>query len=150
MDADRPSLFFAPDCSVCGKRVVTLEVVPPGEMPHEWEDWDAQSRRIFRGRPWAAEYTVLYRGVEAGSGASGTPSSEREARGIVESIVPELRIDALHRRFYDDLGYCPECAAFYCARHWSPSSTGYGRCPKGHGKGLDPHWSPEVLRPSAR
>jgi hypothetical protein len=30
----------------------------------------------------------------------------------------------------------------YCARHWHLSQTGYGTCPLGHGKSLDPHWQP--------
>jgi hypothetical protein len=30
----------------------------------------------------------------------------------------------------------------YCARHWHVSPIGYGHCPLGHGKSLDPHWQP--------
>lgn len=43
---------------------------------------------------------------------------------------------------YDDIGFCDECKVPYCDIHWSVSATGYGTCPKGHGKSLDPHWSP--------
>ena len=28
----------------------------------------------------------------------------------------------------------------YCYRHWHVSESGYGYCPYGHGKSLDPHW----------
>ena len=45
--------------------------------------------------------------------------------------------------FYDNAGWCQECREFYCPKHWSISSTGYGRCPSRHGKSLDPHWSPD-------
>jgi hypothetical protein len=29
--------------------------------------------------------------------------------------------------------------------HWDVSSTGYGRCPRGQGRSLDPHWWPDDL-----
>lgn len=45
--------------------------------------------------------------------------------------------------FYDDLGFCAECGVPYCPTHWTVSPGGYGRCPAGHGKSLDPHWSPD-------
>ncbi len=45
--------------------------------------------------------------------------------------------------FYDDAGFCQECDAAYCYRHWHVTRSGYGYCPEGHGKSLDPHWSPE-------
>ena len=143
MDETRPSVLFAPTCHVCGKRAVTLEVIPPGELPQEWHSWSSQSRRIFRERRWSDGYTVVYSGVVAGSGPSGTHVSEEDARGIVDALVPTLNVSAMTSRWYDDLGYCPECGVFYCYTHWSPSVGGYGYCPKGHGKSLDPHWSPD-------
>ena len=42
--------------------------------------------------------------------------------------------------FYDDAGFCQDCDAAYCYRHWHVSETGYEHCPAGHGKSLDPHW----------
>jgi len=45
--------------------------------------------------------------------------------------------------FYDDAGICADCRKPYCATHWGVSLSGYGRCPRGHGKSLDPHWSPD-------
>jgi hypothetical protein len=32
------------------------------------------------------------------------------------------------------------CDASYCYHHWQVSESGYGYCPRGHGKSLDPHW----------
>ena len=43
--------------------------------------------------------------------------------------------------FYDDAGFCQDCDTPYCYRHWHVSEGGYGYCPRGHGKSLDPHWS---------
>ncbi len=45
--------------------------------------------------------------------------------------------------FYDDFGFCIDCAKFYCSTHWQVSTTGGGRCPAGHFKSLDPHWHPD-------
>jgi hypothetical protein len=38
--------------------------------------------------------------------------------------------------------FCDDCGVPYCAAHWHLSQTGYGTCPLGHGKSLDPHWQP--------
>jgi hypothetical protein len=46
--------------------------------------------------------------------------------------------------FYDDAGFCQECDT-YCYWHWHMTRSGYAYCPEGHGKNLDPHWSPEDL-----
>jgi hypothetical protein len=143
MDDTRPSLLFTPACHVCGKRAVTLEIIPPGALPQEWDDWNAQSQQIFRERRKPDDYVLIYRGIAAGNGGAGTPKSEREAREIVEALVPEFRVEAIHEHLYDDLGYCAACGVFYCYEHWSPSTIGYGHCPRGHGKSLDPLWSPD-------
>ncbi len=42
----------------------------------------------------------------------------------------------------DDAGSCEDCGVSYCARHWHLSQTGYGTCPLGHGRSLDPHCQP--------
>jgi hypothetical protein len=53
-----------------------------------------------------------------------------------------MRITVHTAGFYDDAGFCRDCDAPYCYRHWHVSESGYGYCPRGHGKSLDPHWSP--------
>jgi hypothetical protein len=136
------SLLFAPPCRICGKPAVRLEIVPPGKLPQEWDDWEPADRQIFSKHRDASKYVLLFRGVECGNGF-GDPISEQEARDIVGMLSPTFDLEAVHRRFYDDLGYCAECGAFYCTTHWSPDSGGYGHCPNGHGKSLDPFWKPE-------
>ncbi len=136
------SLLFAPPCQVCGKPAVRVEIVPPGELPQEWDHWKPAHRQSFSKYRDATKYVLIFKGVERGNGL-GNPISEQEAREIVGMLSPKLDLEAVHRHFYDDLGYCAECAAFYCSTHWSSSRGGYGHCPNGHGKSLDPHWSPE-------
>jgi hypothetical protein len=45
--------------------------------------------------------------------------------------------------FHDDAGFCEHCDVAYCHRQWNVSGSGFGHCPRGHGKSLDPHWSPD-------
>ncbi len=108
-----------PRCAACGRPATHVELRPEG---NEWR--------------------FIYEGIEAGNG-SGDIVTEERARLLTAALaVPpnfELMREAdLH---YDNAGYSPECRVPYCSKHWHPSSTGYGRCPKGHGQSLDPHWS---------
>jgi len=139
-DDTRPSLLFAPPCSVCGKRAVLIEIIPPGELPHDWDEWSPGLQEAFLEGSRRGKYTYRFRGVMGGNGL-GDLVSESKARHIMKPLVPVFRFDEVHRRYFDDLGYCEKCGAFYCYTHWSPSSSGGGVCPKGHGKLLDPLWS---------
>jgi hypothetical protein len=59
---------------------------------------------------------------------------------IARAFRPPLRYDQVATAgFCDDAGLCQDCDAPYCYRHWHVSETGYGHCPAGHGKSLDPH-----------
>jgi hypothetical protein len=66
-----------------------------------------------------------------------------EAGRIAQAFRLPLRYDEVRTAgFDDDAGFCEDCGVPYCARHWHVSQTGYGTCPLGHGKSLDPHWQP--------
>jgi len=63
---------------------------------------------------------------------------------IAWAFRPPLHFAQVHTAgFYDDAGFCQDCDAPYCYRHWHLSESGYGYCRRGHGKSLDPHWSRE-------
>ena len=62
---------------------------------------------------------------------------------IAWAFRPPLRYAQVHTaRLDDDAGFRPDCEVPYCHQHWHLSDTGCGYCPYGHGKDLDPHWSP--------
>jgi hypothetical protein len=83
-----------------------------------------------------------YSGIEAGNGA-GSAITNKEAAQISSAFTEPLDYDRVRSAgLYDDAGFCEECRVAYCFEHWD-SSYGYGRCPNGHGKSLDPHWSPD-------
>lgn len=109
-------------CSVRGRTASSVELVPPGERP---------------------AWRFLFHGIERGNG-SGDDIAPEEAAQLAEAFSPPLTYEKVRRAgVYDDAGFCSECRAPYCSRHWSVDVGGYGRCPRGHGRSLDPHWSPE-------
>lgn len=78
-----------------------------------------------------------------GPGGSGTEMIDAKRAGRIAALFsgpPDG--EALRKEFYDRAGFCSDCGVFYCEEHWSVSPIGYGKCPKGHGQSLDPHWSP--------
>jgi len=75
--------------------------------------------------------------------ATATLSTPAGPGRIAWAFRPLLRFAQVHTAgFYDDAGFCQDCDAPYCYQHWRVSESGYGYCPRGHGKSLDPHWSP--------
>lgn len=86
-------------------------------------------------------WRMIYGGIEAGNGVGDviTPERARTLIAILSRPLDTSRLDDLE--LYDDAGICRTCGVAYCCRHWSPTDTGYGSCPEGHGKSLDPHWS---------
>jgi hypothetical protein len=79
-----------------------------------------------------------------GSNGSGDRISSETAEAIRSAFTPPYELTKIKAAgFYDDAGFCATCGKFYCPTHWNVSSTGGGRCPAGHFKSLDPHWSPE-------
>ena len=75
------------------------------------------------------QWYLIFDGVAAGNG-SGRPVEAGEAGRIARAFRPPLCFDRVRMAgFYDDAGFCEDCGAPYCARHWHLSGTGYGHCP---------------------
>jgi hypothetical protein len=73
----------------------------------------------------------------------GDPIDSSHAGRIAQAFRPPLCFARVRMAgFYDDAGFCQDCDAPYCYQHWRVSDFGYGYCPRGHGKSLDPHRSP--------
>jgi hypothetical protein len=136
------AMVVTPACAACGAPAARIELVAPGQLPAGWEQRPATARdSMMRDRDPGQWYLILD-GVAAGNG-SGRPAGAGEAGRIAEAFRPPLCFDRVRTAgFYDDAGFCEDCGAPYCARHWHLSGTGYGHCPLGHGKSLDPHWHP--------
>jgi hypothetical protein len=96
------------------------------------------SLRRFRD---CERWHVLYEGI-AGEAGTGTVIDAAEADKIAAAFEPPLSYAKVRTaQLYDDAGFCADCDAPYCYRHWHMSGSGHGRCPRGHGKSLLPHGS---------
>ena len=127
-----------PPCAVCETPSARVELVAPGQLPAEWGQWSSTAQGTFLRRE-PGQWYLLVKGVAADNGYGGPIDASRAGR-ITQAFLPPLHFARVHTaRFYDDAGLCRACDAPYCSRHWQVSESGYGYCPRGHGKSLDPH-----------
>ena len=134
--------MVTPPCAACGTPSARIELVAPGQLPAQWEQWPSTVQgNILRQRE-PGQWYLLVTGLATDNGY-GDPIDASRAGRIAQAFRSPLRFAQVHAAgFYDDAGFCPDCDAPYCYQHWHVSETGYGYCPHGHGKSLDPHWSP--------
>lgn len=136
-------MVAVPPCAECGAPASRIELIAPGDHPAGWEEWPASRRDTFaRKYRDLSAWHLLVDGPGAGSGL-GQAVTEARAGEIARALAPPLTYEKIHTvGFYDDAGFCAACGVPYCGRHWNISDTGFGTCPRGHGKSLDPHWWP--------
>jgi hypothetical protein len=134
-------MVAAPACAACGSPSARVELIAPGKLPAEWERWSQDARDAFRRYRDPVRWWLLFDGVAAGNGAGDAVSAVEAAR-IAEAFGVPYSYDRVHAA-----GFCQRCGVPYCRRHWQVTRSGYGYCPEGHGKSLDPHWSPDDSEP---
>jgi hypothetical protein len=134
------AMVVTPPCAVCGTPSARVELVAPGCLPAEWEQWPRTVQDSTGRQRQPGQWYLLFQGVASGNGY-GDPVDASQAGRIAEAFRPPLHFGQVHRAgLYDDAGFCQDCDAPYCYQHWHVSAGGYGYCPRGHGKSLDPHW----------
>ena len=136
-------MVITPPCAACGAPSAHIELVAPGQLPAGWDKWPPGTMHgsILR-RPEPGRWYLLATDIATGTSYGG-PIDASLAGLIAWAFRPPLRFAQVHTaRFDGDAGFCQDCDAPYCHQHWHLSGTGYGYCPYGHGKDLDPHWSP--------
>ena len=135
-------LIAEPWCNVCLRVATRIELVPPGQHPQAWQSWPADRRAIYTRWHEPESWHLLYEGIGAGNGL-GSDIPPEQAERIAHAFTEPFTFDKVHAAgFSDDAGFCQGCGVAYCYKHWGVSTTGYGICPRGHGKSLDPHWHP--------
>ena len=135
-------------CAICGTPSARVELVAPGQWPAEWEQWPGSVQDIVLRQREPGHWYVLVKGLVTSNGY-GDPIDASQAGRITQAFRSPLSFAQVHTAgFSDDAGFCEDCDAPYCSQHWHVSGSGYGYCPRGHGKSLDPHWFP--LAGSAR
>ena len=133
-------VMASPACAICGTPSARVEVVAPGHLPAQWEQWPSTVQASILRQREPGQWYLLVRGVATYNGY-GDPIDAARAGRIAQAFRPPLRFAQVHLAgFYDDAGFCQDCDAPYCYQHWHVSGSGYGHCPRGHGKSLDPHW----------
>ena len=136
-------MLVEPKCARCERASSRIELVPPGELPSAWSNWSATSRGVFARHHDPVKWRFLFDGVCGGNGL-GDDIDEEEAARIASAFAEPLDVDRISAAgLHDGAGFCQSCRAAYCFEHWGAPATGYGACPMGHGKSLDPHWSPD-------
>jgi hypothetical protein len=134
------AMVVTPPCTVCGTPSARVELVAPGCLPAEWEQWPRTVQDSIERQRQPGQWYLLFQGVVSRNGY-GDPIDASQAGRIAEAFRPPLHFGQVHRAgLYDDAGFCQDCDAPYCYQHWNVSAGGYGYCPRGHGKSLDPHW----------
>ncbi len=134
-------MVAAPPCQACGSPSTRIELVAPGGLPAEWEQWDSQRQGFFLLHREPERWQLIFKGVATENGYMGDPIDASRAERIAEAFRPPLSFAQVHTAgLHDDAGFCQDCDAPYCYRHWHVSESGHGYCPHGHGKSLDPHW----------
>lgn len=91
-----------------------------------------------------ADWWLLFAGLDTGNGSGNAITAERAARLAAAFAVPYAYERVRGGGFHDDAGFCGACGKPYCRRHWHVSGSGYGHCPHGHGKSLDPRPTTEM------
>ena len=133
-------MVVTPPCAVCGTPSARVELVAPGRLPAEWEQWPRTVQDSIQRQRQPGQWYLLFKGVASCNGY-GDPIDASRAGRIAQAFRPPLHFGQVHTAgFYDDAGFCQDCDAPYCYHHWQVSGSGYGHCPHGHGKSLDPHW----------
>lgn len=138
------SVVAQPLCAECSKTATLVELVPPGRLPHDFRTWPENLRALYEqhyGRN--TNWHLIVEGVDAGNGI-GDDIDEAEAARIARAFAEPYTFAKVHTAgLWDDAGFCEKCDAAYCYAHWHNDKVGQFRCPHGHWKSLDPHWSPD-------
>jgi hypothetical protein len=142
-DGTVESVVIEPRCDRCGGPTARIEITPPHKWPKDCDAWGIERRDSYEEHRDFTEFYLLYAGAGGSNGWVGDAIDESRAVTILEAFAKPPVPSKIQGEFHDGAGLCQPCEKFYCETHWNVSVGGYGRCPQGHGKSLDPHWSPD-------
>src|SRR5215471_14006165 len=98
-----------PECPACGSPGARIELVAPGELPAEWEQWDDDRRESFGRYRDQGQWWLLFEGIAAGNGLGDAIGADEAAR-IAGAFGTPHSYDRIHGAgFYDDAGFCETC-----------------------------------------
>ena len=124
------AMVVTPPCAVCQTPSARVELVAPGQLPVEWEQWPRTVQDSIKQQRQPGQWYLLSKGIAACNGY-GDPIDASQAGRIAQAFRPPLSFARVHTAgFYDDAGFCQDCDLPYCYRHWRVSESGYGYCPR--------------------
>ncbi len=116
-------IVVTPPCAACGAPAARIELVPPGQLPAEWGQWPSTVRDSVARQRQSGQWYLLFKGVASYNGY-GDPIDAGRAAQIARAFRPPLCFAQVRTAgFSDDAGFCQDCDAPYCYRHW------HGTCP---------------------
>ena len=116
------AMVVTPLCAACGAPATRIELVAPGQLPVQWEHWPRAVRDSFGRHRGPGQWYLILDGVATGNGY-GNPVQAGEAGRIAWAFRPPLRYDqVVTAGFYDDAGFCQDCAR--------RTAAGTGTCPR--------------------
>jgi hypothetical protein len=105
------AMVVSPPCAACGTPATRIELVAPGQLPAQWEQWPGKVRDSFLGHRGPGQWYLILDGVATSNG-HGNPVQAGEAGRIAQAFRPPLRYDKVATAgFYDDAGFCQDCDA---------------------------------------
>ncbi len=75
-------MVAAPQCAVCGSPATRVEIIAPGQLPAEWEQWTAERKQVFEEYSDPGRWYLLFEGVAAGNGWVGDAIEAARAERI--------------------------------------------------------------------
>ena len=116
-------MVVTPPCAECGNPAARIELVAPGQLPAEWKQWPRTVQDIISRQRQPGQWYLLFKGTAAYNGY-GDPIDASRAGRITQAFRPPLSFAQVHTAgFYDDAGFCQDCDAACCYRHWHVSES---------------------------
>jgi hypothetical protein len=120
-----------------------IEITEADSYPENANSWSRATLKTYnKYRDFNSAY-LRYAGIAGNNGDVGDPLSSERRNALEKAFVHPYDVEEIRKQFYDMAGFCIPCNKFYCIAHWDVSDSAFGYCPEGHGKSLDPHWTPE-------
>src|ERR1017187_3964281 len=79
------AMVVTPPCAVCGTPSARVELVAPGHLPAEWEQWPRTVQDSIGRRRRPGQWYLVFTGVAAGNGY-GDPIDASEAGRIAQAF----------------------------------------------------------------
>jgi hypothetical protein len=79
-------MVAAPPCLTCGSPSTRIELVAPGELPAEWEQWNSQRQGFFLLHREPERWHLIFKGIATENGYMGDPIDASRAEQIVSEV----------------------------------------------------------------